>query len=54
MTHHVQASLRPNEVGIEYVRKFELKGDQLILRVALNVGDEARTRVLTWRRAARS
>ena len=31
VVHNIQASLRPNEVGIRYQRRFELIGDRLTL-----------------------
>lgn len=54
VTHHVRASLRSNEVDSDYVRPFELSGEQLLLRYPVSAPDgEKRTRVLIWRRAER-
>jgi len=44
VTHHVEASLYPNWVGSDQVRKYEFSGDRLILRV-VNTGAE-----LVWER----
>jgi hypothetical protein len=55
VTHHVRASLRSQEVGLDFVRPYEFSGDQLILRYSvLATGGETRTRVIVWRRAERS
>jgi len=52
VTHHVTASLRSHEVGLNYVRPYELKDDQLVLRYAVPaVGGETRTRIIVWHRA---
>jgi hypothetical protein len=52
VTHHVKASLRSHEVGIDYVRPFTLSGDQLVLRYPVTADDgETRTRIVVWRRA---
>lgn len=54
VTHHVRASLRSSEVDSDYVRPFELSGEQLLLRYPVSAPDgEKRTRVLIWRRAER-
>jgi len=54
VTHHVKASLRPHEVGLDYVRPFELSGDRLVLRYPVTSDDnEIRTRIIVWRRAER-
>ena len=54
VTHHVRASLRSGEVGMDYVRPYELAGEQLLLRYAVSADDgERRTRVMVWRRAER-
>jgi hypothetical protein len=47
VTHHIQASLRPSEVGIEYERPYRFDGDRLILRYP-NTG--GRTRTITFRK----
>jgi len=52
VTHHVTASLRSHEVGLNYVRPYELRGDRLVLRYpVLAEGGETRTRVVVWHRA---
>jgi len=48
IVHHVRGSLRPNEVGIDYTRRYEVSGDILILTVGSPA--QGRTRRLTWRR----
>ena len=54
VTHHVRASLRSGEVDSNYVRPFEISGEQLRLRYPVSAPDgETRTRVLIWRRAER-
>jgi hypothetical protein len=54
VTHHVKASLRSHEVGVDYVRPFELSGDQLKLRYPVTADDgEIRTRIIVWHRAER-
>ena len=54
VTHHVRASLRSAEVDSNYVRPYELSGEQLLLRYPVAAPDgEKRTRVLIWRRAER-
>jgi Lipocalin-like domain len=54
VTHHVRASLRSGEVESDYVRPYELSGEQLLLRYPVSAPDgERRTRVLIWRRAER-
>lgn len=45
--HHVEASLYPNWVGSDQLRKYEFSGERLILRV-VNGGGERR---LVWERA---
>jgi len=52
VTHRVASSLRPHEIGLNYKRPFELKGDGLVLRypVSDDSGD-TNTRVIVWRRA---
>jgi hypothetical protein len=52
VTHHVASSLRPHEIGVNYVRPYELTGDRLVLRYP--VSDDSggtNTRVIVWRRA---
>jgi len=54
VAHHVRASLRPAEVESDYIRPYELSGEQLLLRYPVSAPDgEKRTRVLIWRRAER-
>ena len=54
VTHHVRASLRSAEVDSDYVRPYELSGEQLLLRYPVSAPDgEKRTRVLIWRRVER-
>jgi hypothetical protein len=54
VTHHVKASLRSHEIDLDYVRPFELSGDQLVLRYPVTTEDgEIRTRIIVWRRAER-
>jgi hypothetical protein len=47
VTHHVEASLYPNWVGLEMQRKYEFSGDRLTLRVMNGGGGESR---LVWER----
>jgi hypothetical protein len=52
VTHHVQPSMRPNEMGVIYERPYDLSGDRLVLRYPVPTdGRGTNTRVLTWRRA---
>ena len=54
VTHHIRGSLRPVEVGADYIRPYELSGEQLLLRSAVNAASgEKQTRVITWRRDER-
>lgn len=51
VTHNVQASLRPDEVGIRYQRRFVLAGDRLTLTTPpSNESGEARFNRLVWER----
>ena len=51
VTHHVTANLRPHEVGLNFERPYQLKGDQLVLRYVVPAeGGETRTRIVIWRR----
>ena len=43
VTHHVQGSMRPSEIGTDYTRSVRLDGDRLVLGL-----DPARS--LTWQR----
>lgn len=51
ITHFVETSLRPGEVGIEYRRAIRIEGDRLYISLDAEVGGVPRRRVLTWRRA---
>ncbi len=52
VTHHVEASLRPHEVGIDYVRYYKLQGDSVTLETAPRMeSGEMRVNRLVWRRA---
>jgi hypothetical protein len=54
VTHRVQGSVRSMEVGVPYVRPYELSGERLVLRSPIVAADgERQTRVVTWRRAER-
>lgn len=48
VTHHVQGSLYPEDLGSDWVRPFTLKGDTLMLRVPSAA--EGLTRTLVFRR----
>ena len=52
ITHFVDTSLRPEEVGIEYKRAIRIDGDRLYISLDAVVDGVPRRRVLTWRRAA--
>lgn len=52
ITHFVEASLRPAEVGVEYRREIRVEGDRLFISLNAEVDGVARRRVLTWRRPA--
>ena len=47
VTHHVEGSLFPEDVGDDWVRPFTLKGDTLTLRLT---GDDGLTRTLIFQR----
>ena len=52
VTHHVASSLRPQEIGLNYERPYELTGDRLVLRYPVSDDSGAtNTRVIVWRRA---
>jgi Lipocalin-like domain len=52
VTHHIRGSLRPVEVGADYVRPYEFSRDQLLLRSTVSpASGEKQLRVITWRRA---
>jgi len=52
ITHFVETSLRPGEVGVEYRREIRIEGDRLYISLNAEVDGVPRRRVLTWRRAA--
>ena len=47
VTHHVEASLFPEDVGDDWVRPFTLEGDTLTLRLT---GEDGLTRTLVFQR----
>ena len=47
VTHHVEASLFPEDVGDDWVRPFKLEGDTLTLRLT---GEDKLTRTLVFQR----
>jgi hypothetical protein len=51
VVHHLEGSLRPNEVGIRYERRFELAGDRLTLTTTpfTQVGEQRFNRLI-WER----
>jgi hypothetical protein len=51
ITHFVDASLRPNEVGVSYQRAIRIEDGRLFISLAAEVDGVPRQRVLTWRRA---
>ena len=52
VTHHVASSLRPQEIGLNLERPYELTGDRLVLRYPVSDdGGGTNTRVIVWRRA---
>lgn len=54
VTHHVQSSLRPDEIGRNYVRPYQFSGDQLQFKYPVSAANgEARTRVIVFTRAER-
>ena len=54
VTHHIRGSMRPVEVGANYVRPYEFSSDQLVLRSPVSpTNGEKQTRVITWKRAGR-
>lgn len=52
ITHFVETSLRPEEVGIEYKREIRIEGDRLFISLNAEVDGVPRRRVLSWRRPA--
>ena len=51
ISHYVETSLRPAEVGVTYRRKVRLDGDRLFISKHATEDGVPRHRVLTWRRA---
>lgn len=51
ITHLIETSLRPNEVGVSYRRAIRLDGSRLFISLRAEVAGVPRHRVLTWRRA---
>jgi hypothetical protein len=51
ITHIVDTSLRPNEVGVTYRRAIRIDQDRLFISLRAEVDGVPRHRVLTWRRA---
>ena len=51
VTHFVEASHRPNEVGVTYRRAVRIVGDRLFISLRTQIGSVPHQRVLTWRRA---
>jgi hypothetical protein len=52
ITHYVESSLRPDEVGVEYRREIRIEGDRLYISLNAEMNGVPRRRVLTWHRAA--
>lgn len=51
VTHYVEGSLEPNEVGVTYERRFRLEGDRLILTATpYTFKGEQRFNRLVWQR----
>lgn len=50
VTHFVETSLRPHEVGIIYRRAIRIDGDRLFISLHTEDGGIRRHRVLTWTR----
>ena len=52
VTHYVETSLRPDEVGIVYRRAARVEGDRLIIRLNFTAGNGfLHKRLLSWTRA---
>ena len=51
VTHHVESSLRPHEIGLNFERPYDLTEDRLVLRYSPSKEAGANTRIVTWRRA---
>jgi hypothetical protein len=50
VTHHLVASLLPDETGLDYQREVRFDGRRLTLIVHTQMDGEARTRTLVWER----
>lgn len=54
VVHHVELCLRPDQVGMDKRREYDLDGDELTLRTQpLRTGDSRASSELHWRRAER-
>jgi hypothetical protein len=51
ITHFVETSLRPNEVGVTYRRAIRIEGNRLYITLNAEENGVPRHRVLTWTRA---
>jgi lipocalin-like protein len=51
VTHFVETSLRPSEVGVTYRRAIRIEGGRLFIDLRAEVNGVPRHRVLTWTRA---
>lgn len=51
ITHFVETSLKPNEVGVAYQRAIRIEGGRLFISLQAEEDGVSRHRVLTWRRA---
>jgi hypothetical protein len=51
VTHHVEGSLFPEDVGDDWVRPIAIEGDRLTIRFTSTADGSAITRTLTFRRA---
>lgn len=51
MTHFVEGSLQPNEVGLTYERQFKFEGDRLrLIATPFTFNGERRFNRLVWQR----
>lgn len=51
ITHFVETSLKPNEVGVAYQRAIRIEAGRLFISLQAEENGVSRHRVLTWRRA---
>ncbi len=51
ITHHVEGSLFPEDLGDDFVRPFTLEGDTLTLRFTSDASGSEVTRALVFRRS---